>query len=126
MIFTIFISALIIAPLLWVTRDSYRRMKEITQLKRIIPFIVLSLIIGITAGYWIGFEFEYQVSETTRIFSAPWPTAFLKKEGDNWTDFVVPAPYLNAFLNLFIITLTCLIPVNYISRKLTTDKKKET
>ena len=125
MIFTIFISAIILYPLLKISNDSYKRIKENGVTKSIISYILIFSIIGLILGYWLGFNFEYQISEKTRIMSAPLPVGFWKKEGDNWTDFITPAPLLNASLNLLIITLISLIPINFIVRKITKNKIKD-
>ena len=111
-------------PLLKISHDSYKRIKGNNLTKKLIPYIIICSIIGIVLGFWLGFNFEYQISKTTRIMSAPIPVGFWKKEGDNWTDFVTPAPYLNASLNLLIITLTSLIPINFIARQITKKKIK--
>lgn len=73
--------------------------------------IALSWISGTALGVWSGFYFEYHLSPTLRVLSAPAPVAFLRLEatvgGTRWVDYWVPAAVPVAVLNVVIVAEIC-------------------
>jgi hypothetical protein len=51
-------------------------------------FFYSLLLVGIIAGVWAGFRFEYQVSPTLRFAGFPFPMAIFQLESGIWVDYV--------------------------------------
>jgi hypothetical protein len=77
-------------------------------------------ILGGAIGVYGGFFFEYQPTETLRVFGAPVPAVFLHLEGppDNqqWVDYITPAPLLFAGSNIIILAMAagCLVATGFV------------
>ncbi len=54
---------------------------------------VLLLALGLGAGTWFAFCFDYHVSPEMRCASFPVPLAFFHLEDGHWVDFITP-PYV--------------------------------
>jgi hypothetical protein len=77
---------------------------------------VVCLIVGVAAGIWGGFFFEYQPEPNFRVLGCPVPAAFfvLEKHGDSdeiWVDYITPAPLLFAASNVFLLAFVFVYPV---------------
>ena len=68
---------------------------------------------GIAIGYWLAFEFQYQVSPTLRIVSFPLPLAAFHLEHGQWVDFVSPphVMYPGLFANALSLLALALLPL---------------
>jgi hypothetical protein len=71
------------------------------------------VIVGLVAGCWFAFNFEYQVSPRMRFVSFPMPLAFFHLEEGEWIDFVTP-PYVmypGLVANVIAIVALALLPL---------------
>lgn len=114
--FTLIFAAVTITPLAFLARNTLRRVLVSPQKRKWLIVFSVVLIVGAVAGCWLGFVFEYRVSSTLRVVGCPLPLAFFKWEHDHWTDFITPAPLLNGVINVIVITLLALAPLNIIFR----------
>lgn len=109
-------AAVVITPLAFLARNTLRHIHVSSQKrKRLIIFLVL-LALGATAGGWLGFAFEYQASSTLRFVGCPLPLVLHQLEDGQWTCFITPLPLLNGIVNLIVVTLLSLAPLNIIFR----------
>jgi hypothetical protein len=71
------------------------------------------VIVGVTAGYWLAFHFEYQVSSKMRFASFPMPLSFFHFEDGHWIDFPTPqfVMYPGLAANVIAITALAVLPV---------------
>jgi hypothetical protein len=73
--------------------------------------VVLAAIFGLVAGWWLAFEFSYELAPEVIVSSAPVPINFLvlEKHADGtqqWTNFPVPEPLFVAIANAaFVLTV---------------------
>jgi len=74
----------------WGVFATFRRLRR-TQAGKAwwLAFAVL-VIVGLAAGCWSAFSFEYQVSPRMCFASFPMPLAFFHLEDGEWIDFVTP------------------------------------
>jgi hypothetical protein len=97
----------------WGVFATFRRLHRM-RASRVWWFVFASLlVIGLSAGSWLAFSFEYQVSPTMRYFSFPMPLAFFHLEDGRWVDFVTP-PYVmypGLFANVIAIVAVVLLPL---------------
>ena len=77
-----------------------------------IAFFTLALV-GILAGIWVAFHFEYSLGTRSRLGSFPIPIVLFRLEDGQWTDFPVPAfqAWASVFTNIITITAFALLPV---------------
>jgi len=70
-------------------------------------------VVGLVAGCWLAFSFEYQVSPRTRFASFPMPLAFFRLEDGHWVDYVTPphVMYLGLAANIIVILAVALLPL---------------
>jgi hypothetical protein len=70
-------------------------------------------VIGLAAGCWLAFGFEYHVSPRMRYVSFPMPLAFFHLEDGRWVDFVTPphVMYLGMVANVVAIVAVALLPL---------------
>ena len=75
-------------------------------------FVALA-VLGIAAGIWFAFHFEYRVGTRYRIASFPLPIVFFHLEDGQWVDFPVPEfqAWAAAFTNILTITALATLPV---------------
>jgi hypothetical protein len=71
----------------------------------------LLLLTGCGTGFYLGFSFQYQVSETTILCSFPVPAAILKLEDGHWIDYISPVTPILALLNALLITFGFVLPL---------------
>ena len=97
----------------WILFVTFRRLS--TRHARIawwVEFCIL-LVVGVGIGYWLGFEFEYNVSRNLRVVSFPIPTCAFHCEQGKWVDF--PSPdwfaYPAAFTNVIVVTAFAVLPL---------------
>ena len=70
-------------------------------------------VVGIATGYWLAFEFQYQLSPTLRIVSFPLPLAAFHLEHGQWVDFVTPphVMYPGLLANALSLLALALLPL---------------
>jgi hypothetical protein len=78
----------------------------------------LLLVLGLSAGTWISFNFEYQVSPRMRYASFPVPLAFFHLEDGIWVDFITPPQvmYPGLVANVTSFAAVALLPLLIASR----------
>lgn len=71
------------------------------------------VVVGVGTGYWLGFDFEYNISPHLRVVSFPIPVCAFHFEHGHWVDY--PSPnwfaYLAAFTNVVLLTAFAVLPV---------------
>jgi hypothetical protein len=69
--------------------------------------------VGLTAGSWLAFHFNYQVSPRMRFVSFPMPVAFSHLEEGQWVDFPTPPQimYPGLAANVVAVVAVCLLPL---------------
>ena len=95
----------------WALASLVRRLRrERVGLQLWVAFVGLT-IIGLAAGIWFAFHFEYHLGARYRVGSFPLPVVFFHMEDGEWVDFPVPEfqAWASAFTN--IVTLTALAPL---------------
>ena len=77
----------------WILRRTWLRLR-VARAGRAwwIAFATL-IFVGLSAGSWLTFSFEYQVSARYRFASFPIPLAVFHLEDGQWIDFITP-PYV--------------------------------
>lgn len=110
--FTLLLAGIFIIPLAFIARATVRRAVEARRSRTRIGILIVTALVGLVIGFWLGFGFDYQPSETIRVVGCPLPIVFFGLEGDRWTDFVVPVPILNGMLNVVIVALFVLAPLH--------------
>jgi hypothetical protein len=77
----------------------------------------LLVVVGLVAGCWLAFSFEYQVSPRIRYASFPIPLAFFHLEHGQWIDFVTPAyvMYPGLVANVTAVVAVVLLPLLLVS-----------
>lgn len=106
-----------IIPLALLTRNTLKRIYDSSQKRKRLVIFFVTLAIGAVVSAWIGFAFKYEVGNNLKIVGFPIPlVAFHLWEDGQWLDFPMPHPLLNAILNLAIVTLLTLAPLNIIFR----------
>lgn len=109
--FVILLALLLVSG--WVLFVTFRRLS--TRHAGVAWWAALCVLIGIGVriGYWIGFEFEYNVSSDLRVVSFPIPVCAFHFEDGQWVDF--PSPnwfaYPAAFTNLIVMTAFAVLPL---------------
>lgn len=91
--------------------------------------LVVSLVLGIALGIWLGGFFEYRPSAKLRVLGFPVPVAaFALERGadgqEQWTDFVPPFPELVVAANVLLTAIMSVYPVwaaNTLARCVLTD-----
>src|SRR5439155_7620795 len=75
------------------------------------------VVIGVVAGIWVAFHFEYPLGARYRVGSFPLPVVFFHMEDGQWVDFPVPAfqAWASALTNVITITALATIPFCLIS-----------
>jgi hypothetical protein len=75
-------------------------------------FAALALV-GLMAGCWLAFSFEYRVSPRMRFVSFPMPVAFFRLEEGRWIDFSTPPEimYPGLVANVAAVVAVCLLPL---------------
>jgi hypothetical protein len=70
--------------------------------------------VGIAAGIWAGFMFEYHVSPTLRFTGFPFPMAVFQLESGTWVDYVHETfiMILIGVADVMLVTLCSVIPVS--------------
>lgn len=73
--------------------------------------------LGIGAGVWCAFYFEYHVGADFRVFSFPLPICFFCLEEGRWVDFPVPRfqGWAAALTNVLTITALATVPLWLVS-----------
>ena len=113
----LFMAMLIVIPLLalgsWGVLGTFRRLRR-SHASRAwwFAFVWLS-VVGLAAGGWLSFSFEYQVSPEIRYFSFPMPVAFFHLEDGQWVDYITP-PYVmfpGLVANVVAIVAVALLPL---------------
>jgi hypothetical protein len=68
---------------------------------------------GVILGYWLAFQFEYQVSPEFRFASFPIPLCFFHLENGQWVDFITPeiVMYPGLLANIVAITAIVVLPI---------------
>jgi hypothetical protein len=92
---------------------------------------VLAAIFGLVAGWWLAFEFSYELAPEVIVSSAPVPVNFLvlEKHADGtqqWTNFPVPEPAIVAIANfVFVLTVPIgvVLSLHYICSRLICQHK---
>ena len=115
MIFTLVIAAAFMVPLAFLARNTLRRILYRQNRAQLVLFVA-TFVAGVGAGWWLGFKFTYYAHSELQILGCPLPLVAFQLEGDRWVDFVMPIPLMNASLNLIIITLLAVAPLNIVSR----------
>jgi len=82
--------------------------------KRLLIFFAV-LVLGAAVGVWAA-GVEYQASDTFRFAGCPLPVAYFHLENGHWVDYVTPAPPLNWVVNVIVIALLLLAPLNVVFR----------
>jgi hypothetical protein len=119
-------SFLIVTALLalssWGVFATFRRLRR-TQASRAWWLAFASLVVvGLVAGCWLAFSFQYQVTPRMRYVSFPIPLAFFHLEDGQWIDFVTP-PYVmypGLVANVIAVVAVALLPLllaSFASRK---------
>ncbi len=83
--------------------------------------------IGVAAGYWLAFHFEYAVSTQARLGSFPIPVCVFHLEYGQWVDFPSPEffAYPAAFTNVVAVTAFAVLPMLAVSMlRYQRDRKK--
>ena len=115
MIFTLVVAAALITPLALLARNTLRRVLFRQRRVQLVIFIA-TLIVGAAVGWWLGFTFTYHANKELQILGCPLPLVAFHLEGGNWIDYVMPIPLLNAVLNLIILILLSVAPLNILFR----------
>ena len=116
MAFTLMAAAIFIVPLAFLAQNTFRRAFAANHRLKRLSVLTIGLVVGIAAGCWFGSTFTYQASDTMRLVGLPLPCVAFHLENGQWVCFVTPMPGLNAILNLIIITLLTLAPLNIVFR----------
>ncbi|NQT94554.1 MAG: hypothetical protein HQ559_17495 [Lentisphaerae bacterium] len=114
--FTFIFAVVTITPLAFLARNTLRRILASPQKRKRLIIFSAVLVLGVVAGYWLGFAFEYRASSMVRVFGCPLPLVVFNLEDGRWVDFIMPAPVLNGVINVIVITLLSLAPLNIIFR----------
>lgn len=77
-----------------------------------IAFIALASI-GVAAGGWCAFHFEYRLNDHYCVASFPLPVVFFHLEDGQWVDFPVPPfqAWASIFTNIIAITSLATSPL---------------
>ena len=109
--FPIVIALLVLSS--WGVFVTFRRLRR-THAGRAwwFAFTVLA-VLGLAAGCWLAFSFEYQVSPRMRYVSFPMPLAFFHLEDGQWVDFVTPphVMYPGLVANVIAVVALALMPL---------------
>jgi hypothetical protein len=92
---------------------TFRRLRRQRANRRWWIAFALLAAVGLVAGCWLTFSFEYQVSPRMRFASFPMPLAFFHLEDGQWIDFVTP-PYViypGLVANVIAIVAVALLPL---------------
>lgn len=101
----------------WAVFATVRRLRR-TKASQVWWFAFASLVlIGLVAGCWLAFSFEYQVSPRMRYSSFPMPLAFFHLEDGRWVDFVTPphVMYPGLVANVIAVVAMALLPLSLTS-----------
>lgn len=73
---------------------------------------------GAVIGYWLAFDFEYDLSPNLRLVSFPIPVCIFHFEDGKWVDFPSPnwLAYPTAFTNVVAVTAFVVLPLLLASR----------
>jgi len=102
----------------WAMIATIRRLRRTNAGRAWWTAFAMLLALGISAGTWFAFSFEYQVSHDMRYASFPVPLAFFHLEDGHWVDFITP-PYVmypGLLANVTSFAAFALLPLLIISR----------
>ena len=116
MIFTLIIATAVIFPLAFLSKNTLKQILISQQKQKGLILFSAVFLLGASVGWWLGFTFKYEISNTIQVLGCPIPFLVFHLENGQWVDFVMPFPLLNAILNLIIVTLLSLAPLNFIFR----------
>lgn len=97
----------------WAVLATFRRLRR-TNASRTWWLAFLSLaVVGLVAGHWLAFRFEYQVTPRIRCVSFPIPLAFFHFEDGQWIDFATPPSvmYPGLVANVIAVVAVALLPL---------------
>ena len=97
----------------WGVFATFRRLRR-THATRAWWFAFASLaVVGLAAGCFLAFSFEYQLSPRMRYVSFPMPLAFFHLEDGQWMDFVTPGyiMYPGLITNVIAVVAMALLPL---------------
>lgn len=115
MLLTLIVSAAVIGPCAWLAWSTIRIIQVFRRRK--VAFSCLGLWTAIAIGCALNLAgLSYHWSPELRVVGFPVPWAAEHLEGGEWVCFVMPAPRLNAILDIVMMTLLLLIPANPIVR----------
>jgi hypothetical protein len=109
----IFLVIAFLAASSWVLATLVRRLRrERAGAQWWIAFAAL-IVVGIAAGIWFAFDFEYRLGSCYRVGSFPIPIVFFHLEEGYWVDFPVPKfqAWAAVFTNVITIMTLATLPV---------------
>jgi len=74
-----------------------------------ITVTTMSLLVGLTIGYWCAFEYRYAFGENKEAIGFPIPVVIFQWEDGHWVDYV--GNPLLAFVSCFLVASAFLWPV---------------
>ena len=101
----------------WALVSLVRRLRRQHVGTRLWVAFVFLVAIGVSAGTWSAFHFEYPLGARCRIGSFPIPVVFFHLEDGQWVGFPVPPfqAWSAAFTNIITITALATLPLWLVS-----------